>query len=130
MTMGVPSAGRPRHPRILQLVAATSAAAVLATACAAEGASRPMSDGGADGAAATVLVGAASFAPIDLEVEQGTAVAWVWGGGVPHDVSGEGFSSRVQSDGEFQHVFDEPGVHRYRCTLHAGMAGTITVVAP
>ncbi len=130
MTVGVDVAGRPGPRRILCLVAATFAAAALATACAAERTTGQVSDGDADAAAATVLVGAGSFAPIELEVEQGTTVTWVWGGGVPHDVSGEGFGSRVQSQGEFQHTFNESGVHRYRCTLHGGMAGTITVAEP
>ena len=47
----------------------------------------------------------------------GETVRWKWGGGVQHDVEGDGFKSKLQSKGQFDHTFDEAGdvrvqVHR------------------
>lgn len=68
------------------------------------------------------------FEPGDLEVAVGDTVTWVWDGRAPHNVVGEGFDSGVQSDGTFEHTFEEPGTYSYECTLHGGMTGEVTVV--
>lgn len=68
------------------------------------------------------------FEPASLEIEAGETVTWVWEGRMPHDVVGDDFDSGVQSDGTFEHTFDEPGTYEYECTLHPGMNGQITVV--
>lgn len=65
---------------------------------------------------------------VEVVVEVGTEVTWVWEGRAAHDVVGEGFDSGVQSTGTFTHTFDEPGAYGYVCTLHPGMDGTVFVV--
>ena len=64
-----------------------------------------------------------------VTVEEGDTVTWVWDdGGMPHDVSGDGFRSEVQTEGTFSHTFEDAGDYPYVCNLHSGMTGTVTVV--
>ncbi len=68
------------------------------------------------------------FAPAAIQVPTDTSVTWRFDdGSVPHDVSGDGFSSPVQSKGTFTHRFDQPGSYDYRCTLHDKMRGRVIV---
>ena len=39
----------------------------------------------------------------------------------------EGDRSRTQARGSFSHKFNNKGTFAYRCTIHAGMVGTIRV---
>lgn len=116
--------GTRKPTRMLHAVVVAAAAAALATAC-----STPVTEPvGAEATGdASVIVDAVSFAPADLVIDEGTTVTWVWAGGVPHDVSGDGFTSPIQDEGRFQHTFDEFGVYPYRCNLHSEMRGTVTV---
>jgi plastocyanin len=67
------------------------------------------------------------FEPASLTVEAGATVTWVWEGGAPHNVVGEGFENPDQSSGTFRHTFEQPGTYAYECTIHPGMEGTIVV---
>jgi plastocyanin len=68
------------------------------------------------------------FQPPAIEVPAGTEVTWRFDdGSVPHNVKGDGFASKNQTDGTFAHTFDRPGEYRYTCTLHAGMDGRVVV---
>jgi plastocyanin len=49
---------------------------------------------------------------------------------MPHDVSGDGFKSEIQTEGTFSHTFEDAGAYPYFCTLHSVMKGTVTVVEP
>ena len=70
------------------------------------------------------------FLPPAIEVAPGTEVTWRFvDGSVPHDVKGDGFASEIQSRGTFSHRFTQAGEFRYKCTLHAGMAGRVVVAA-
>jgi plastocyanin len=90
---------------------------------------------GGDGAAAATPVKASEvvakdtrFNPAAVEVPAGTTVTWKFqDGSVPHDVKGDGFESKTQSSGSYQHRFDAPGTYAYRCTLHSGMKGRVVV---
>ena len=68
------------------------------------------------------------YDPVEVVVEVGTEVTWVWEGRAAHDVVGDGFDSGVQATGTFTHTFEEPGAYGYVCTLHPGMDGTVYVV--
>jgi plastocyanin len=104
-------------------------AASLLAACGgddSEGAKTPESSGPA--AAVTIDLGPTTFDPADATVAVGDTVSWKWGGGVPHDVEGEGFKSKMQKEGSFSHTFGEAGTFEYRCNVHpTTMKGTITV---
>ena len=70
----------------------------------------------------------ATFKPEDVTIKAGETVRWRWGGGVQHDVKGEGFDSGVKSKGTFDHTFDTAGEYPYKCTIHpTTMKGTVTV---
>ena len=101
-------------------------AVVVLAACAA---------GGGDSVAAATPVKASEvvakdnrFDPVAVEVPAGTTVTWRFDdGGTPHNVKGDGFASKTQSDGTFRHRFDAAGTYDYRCTLHSGMDGRVVV---
>jgi plastocyanin len=78
---------------------------------------------------ALVTIANTSFSPSTVQIEAGKTVAWVWDDGVvPHDVVFEaGPASPQQSDGAWEHRFDEPGRYVYRCTIHPQMAGRVVV---
>jgi plastocyanin len=68
------------------------------------------------------------FKPPAIEVPAGTQVTWRFDdGSVPHNVKGDGFASKNQTEGTFAHRFDRAGEYRYTCTLHAGMDGRVVV---
>lgn len=102
------------------------ALALAVTACGGASASEePVTD--SDGAA-SVTVEDNDFGPANLIVPTGATVTWEWAQGVDqHNVNADGFASPTQDTGTFAHTFDQPGAYDYRCTLHAGMTGTVTV---
>ena len=102
---------------------AVAALGLAATACASQGSAEPPPS--VEGPA--VAVRDYQFEPASLSVEAGATVTWVWEGGAPHNVVGEGFESTDQSSGTFRHTFDQPGRYAYECTIHPGMEGTIVV---
>jgi plastocyanin len=89
---------------------------------------------GADAAPVTGVTEVAAkdnqFTPRAIQVAAGTPVTWKFEDRfVPHDVTGEGFSSgEPKRSGTFSHTFDQPGTYPYRCTLHSGMDGRVVVV--
>jgi plastocyanin len=85
-------------------------------------------------AAATVRVDIATFAfcPAVLTVSVGTDVEWVNADLSPHTVTDEAADTRFDSGPLAQGQswstrFAEPGIYRYVCRFHPGMAGTIVV---
>jgi len=79
----------------------------------------------------TVYLRNIEYEPDHVTVEAGTTVEWVWDDGtLQHDVAGDGFKSDLFAEGTFTHTFEEPGTYEYLCTIHPGMDGTVTVVAP
>jgi plastocyanin len=78
--------------------------------------------------AATILLQPATFKPEEVTIKPGETVRWRWAGGVQHDVVGEGFESKLQSKGTFDHTFDTAGSYPFKCQVHpTTMKGTITV---
>lgn len=68
-----------------------------------------------------------SFEPSVIEVGVGDTVTWTWEGNAPHDVDGGSFASEVQTEGTFEHTFNELGEYRYVCNIHSGMNGMVVV---
>ena len=85
------------------------------------------SDGGTPPAAGHVDVVDNKFQPSTIEVLPGDTVTWDFKGGVQHNVQGEGFKSKNQKDGSFEHQFNSAGEYQYVCTLHPGMKGKVKV---
>jgi len=69
-----------------------------------------------------------AFTPVNLVLPAGATVTWDWqDGDTEHNVVGDDFSSDVQTAGTFTHTFTEPGIHKYRCTLHGQMTAQVEV---
>ena len=76
------------------------------------------------------------FNPSSVTVSRGSTVRWANGGSLSHTVTANNnaFNSgslAAASDGyaggTFSFTFTQSGTFGYRCTLHAGMTGTVTV---
>jgi plastocyanin len=75
---------------------------------------------------------ASLFTPPTVTVAQGGTVTWSFGG-IGHNVIFQSSSAPsnigVTSSATAQRVFETIGSYPYACTLHAGMTGTVNVVA-
>jgi plastocyanin len=90
-----------------------------------------------DGTEVTVTALDNSFRAAGIEVRPGTTVTWENKGRNDHDVlpvEGGGWGVEVEGfapGATYSHTFDEPGVHRYYCSIHGttdeGMVGTVVV---
>ena len=76
-----------------------------------------------------------AFVPNSVSVAKGTTVKWTNEDNVNHDVTkksgpGPDFSSgqgNLAKGATYEQTLDTPGTINYVCTVHPGMAGTITV---
>jgi plastocyanin len=103
--------------------------AVAAAGCGGDDGPSNPNDGGDD--ANTVTVSNNLFTPSSLTVPVGTTVTWQWNsGGVAHNVTfDDGIFSDNLSSGTYPRTFSTAGPFPYECTIHPGMAGTVTVTA-
>ena len=123
VTNGLVPAGR----RLALLVLAGLLALALGACGSGQAAEAPQATADNNGGP-TVTIKDLAFAPATLTVPAGATVTWVWqDGAIAHDVKGDRFKSKVQSEGTFPHRFDQPGTYKYRCTLHPNMTGVIEV---
>lgn len=77
---------------------------------------------------ATVVLEDLTFQPDALHITRGTTVIWKWAdGSTEHNVVFDDFASGIQTQGTYQHTFNEPGEFTYRCSLHADMTGVVAV---
>lgn len=69
------------------------------------------------------------YVPDMTAISAGQAVQWVWESTDRHDVVGDDhtFVSELQYEGQYTHIFEEPGEYSYRCSIHPEMRGIITV---
>ena len=78
---------------------------------------------------------ASSFSPTEVTVTKGSTIHWVNKTATTHtitpDNSGQAGGWAAQnisgSGTDFSHTFSTTGAFTYRCTIHAGMTGTIKV---
>jgi len=74
------------------------------------------------------------FKPKKVRVEVGEKVTWKWDGFVAHNVvvkkGPQKFKSKIQTEGKFSRVIEEPGLYRIVCTLHPGMTMKLRAVEP
>jgi len=87
---------------------------------------------GAQAADTTVDMKSAEFLPETLTVSVGDTVTWINKDAVLHDVVAEDASwqtPRINPNESASVTFSTPGTYRYRCTLHAPMWASLTVVA-
>lgn len=69
------------------------------------------------------------FDPSATTVPVGSTVTWTWAqGAVVHNVMfDDGQKSADQSTGTYTRTFTTAGAYPYHCTIHPGMAGSVTV---
>jgi plastocyanin len=87
------------------------------------------------GKAAAVSMKSIQFSPKALTVAKGTTVKWTNDDSVNHDVTkaggpGPDFSSgqgNLAQGATYQQTLSTPGTIQYKCTIHPGMTGTVTV---
>lgn len=77
--------------------------------------------------ATTVSVKDNFFSPKRVSVSKGATVTWNWAGRAAHNVTFRSTHSKTQAKGSFKVRFNNKGTFAYRCTIHPGMVGTITV---
>lgn len=119
----------------LAFAIALSTVAAFAAGCGSKSPTEPGQGAGNTGNTVTIRGagydggGSAAFTPGNLTVNRGTVVAWENTDTITHSVvSSSGlFRGDVTPNGAFEHRFETSGAFPYSCTIHAGMAGTITV---
>lgn len=67
------------------------------------------------------------FQPKTTKVAPGDTVTWKFEGVSAHNVTFDGFNSKLMKSGTYTHTFDTAGSFKYHCTIHTGMSGTIEV---
>ena len=86
----------------------------------------------APAATANVNVGDNFFSPASVSIKVSDTVQWTWTGSRLHNSTSTGglwSSGNMGQGGEFAHTFDNAGSFPYRCTIHSGQNGTVTVQA-
>jgi len=96
----------------------------------------PAGSAGASVGAAAVKVAATDqlqFSPASQTSKVGQVVEWSNTGSVPHTVTFDSANASCLTDPQivpsstWQVKFTQPGTYSYKCTIHPGMNGTITV---
>ena len=90
----------------------------------------PLDDGAraAAGGNHDIVMDNFSFSPATVTVPVGATVTWTNHDDVPHTVVSEERtfkSPALDTDQQFSHAFEEPGTHRYFCSLHPRMTGQV-----
>ena len=85
----------------------------------------------ADGQAVQIGMKGLRFDPAEVTVKVGTTVTWKNLEDIPHNVTavkGATFKSDTfGKDGTYEFKAEKAGTVKYVCTIHPGMAGTLTV---
>ena len=98
--------------------------------------SPPPAGGGSGGQEAIVITipssdgyGESSFSPGGITVNVGRTVTWENKDSIAHTTTSNTnvWNSQIGPGGSFSRTFPAAGTFDYRCTLHPGMTGSITV---
>lgn len=108
-------------------LAAGSALLLALAGCSDSGETSREDSGDAAAGSTIVSVDDNVFEPDSVDVSVGDTVTWEWVGTQPHNVRADDFESDLQTEGTFEHTFEEVGSHPYVCTVHPGMEGTVDV---
>ena len=73
--------------------------------------------------------GSSGFSPTTLTTTVGSTVVWTNRDSTAHTTTSNSglWNATVQPNGTFSQAFPTAGTFPYRCTLHAGMTGTVIV---
>ncbi len=115
---------------LMRTMLALGIALVVTTACGGSS-TAPANSCGSSGASANVnATDSKVFSPSTVTITHGQSVCWQNNGNFSHTVTsddGTSFNTGLPSGQIFVHVFPAAGSFPYHCTIHTGMAGTITV---
>jgi plastocyanin len=116
----------------LSLVASAliSISALAASACGASYSAPSPTPTTGTGTIITVPAGTTSFSPTTLNVDAGTTVVWQNRDSSAHTTTSDtaGLWNATLAPGqEFSRTFSAAGSFSYKCTIHAGMTGTVVV---
>src|SRR5918999_245071 len=81
----------------------------------------------------TIKAGDAAWQPSEVTVPTGTTVRWEFDQtSLPHTVTSTSANwskneSRNAGGPAVEHTFNKPGIYTFRCNLHGGMTGKVTV---
>ena len=78
-----------------------------------------------------VIIKGIAYNPATLSVVPGHEVVWRFeDNGVKHTVTADdgSFTSGRRTEGEFRHMFGQPGEYAYRCEVHSRMKGKVVVL--
>jgi plastocyanin len=94
----------------------------------------PLEPGAPTTNAVTASSTANTFTPQTVNVLEGGTVTWTFGTR-PHNVTfvqsaGAPQTIPTTTNNSIARTFTAPGTYAYACTLHAGMVGTVNVIAP
>lgn len=79
----------------------------------------------------TVRIISSNYGPDPVRITVGDRVTWRNGDSLPHDASGNGWSTPLLLNGQRASVrFNIRGTFRYSCTIHPAMSGRVIVSAP
>jgi plastocyanin len=67
------------------------------------------------------------FSPKKTTIAPGDTVTWKFEGASAHNVTFDGFNSKLMKTGTYTHTFDSAGKFDYHCTIHTGMTGSVEV---
>jgi plastocyanin len=78
----------------------------------------------------TVRIVSSDYAPDPVRITVGERVTWLNGDSLPHDASGNGWSTPLLLNGQRASVrFTAVGTYAYTCTIHPAMSGRVVVRA-
>lgn len=74
--------------------------------------------------------GGSNFTPANITIQAGASVTWNNQDSVAHvsaAATGDAWSATIEPGGSYGRTFANRGTFNYRCTIHQGMSGTVTV---
>src|SRR5512138_846879 len=120
-----------RHQRALLLVPVLIITAFIYTGCS-KSSNNGYGGGNGNGSPGPgqVWMQNTAFVPSTITISVNGTVTWINKDGFAHDVTADDssfFSGNLASGGSYVHQFTAAGTYNYRCTIHAGMHGTVVV---
>jgi len=73
------------------------------------------------------VYGATAFTPANATIAVGGTVTWRNNDAVTHTSVSSAWTGQIAPGTEYTRTFAAAGTYPYKCTIHAGMTGTITV---
>jgi plastocyanin len=76
----------------------------------------------------TIIMENTAFIPDSITVSSGDTVVWKNQNPFIHTITGFGVDEQIEPGESFEHIFTQPGIYNYECTIHPGMEGVVEVI--